>query len=179
MSLYDKLLAAALDLATAPRPVTIPSLRSVARACDVSATAVYRHFPSQSALNKALLMGIDNSFAAAVSGADAPHLLPRERLHRIGRAYLDWGIRNPGLYQLRFESADALGDDYVRGDVADRVIEGMDALLKAAGREAVRGQDLWIAAHGLVSLRIHKPFLPWTDDLDAEVERLLTLWGIE
>jgi AcrR family transcriptional regulator len=178
--LYDRLLAAALGLAAPPLPVTIPSLRSVARACGVSAAAVYRHFPSQSALNRAMLTAADQAFAATVLGADDPASPPLQRLRRLGRAYLEWGLANPGLYQLRFESADRLGDDYVRGAEADRLLEAMGKLLDEWGprRTGLVAFDLWVGIHGVVSLRIHKPALPWPADLDAQVDHLLRLWGL-
>lgn len=177
--LYDELLAAAMRLASSEMSLAIPSLRAVARACGVSATAVYRHFASQSALNRAVLLGVDGSLVAALAGADDPGWSPRRRLRRFAHAYLEWGLANPGLYQLRFESADQLGADYVRTDAADRLLELIDELLAAGGTAtSLTAEDLWTSLHGVVSLRIHKPGRAWSTSSAAQVERLLTEWGL-
>jgi AcrR family transcriptional regulator len=176
--LYDDLLAAAIRLASTRMSLAVPSLRAVARACDVSATAVYRHFASQSDLNRAVLLGIDASFVEAVAAADDPGRPPRERLRGIAYGYLDWGLANPGLYQLRFESADQLGSDYVRGDGADTLLAGIGELLRASGdTSGLTAADLWACLHGVLSLRIHKPGHPWPEEPAVQVERLLEAWG--
>jgi AcrR family transcriptional regulator len=52
--LHDRLLDAAVELAAPGLDLAVPSLRAAARACGVSATAVYRYFASQSELNRAI-----------------------------------------------------------------------------------------------------------------------------
>jgi AcrR family transcriptional regulator len=178
--LYDELLVAAVRLASTELSLAIPSLRAVARECGVSATAVYRHFSSQSALNRAVLLTVDASFVAALTTADDdPSRTSRERLRRIAHAYLGWGLANPGLYQLRFESADQLGDDYVRSDAADKLLTAIGSLLRDTGAaEPLTAEDVWGSLHGVVSLRIHKRALEWSTPPDAQLERLLTQWGL-
>jgi AcrR family transcriptional regulator len=177
--LYDELLAAATQLASSRLSLAIPSLRAVARACDVSATAVYRHFASQSALNRAVLLGVDSSFVGAVTSADDPGRAPRERLRLLAYAYLAWGLGNPGLYQLRFESADQLGDDHVHTDGADMLLAQIGELLRASGTTSpVTAADLWAGMHGLTSLRVHKPGFRWPDDGTTQIDRLLAAWDL-
>ena len=176
-ALRDRLLDAALELASPGLVLAVPSLRSAARACGVSATAVYRYFASQSELNRAILLRIDAIFVAALTEADDPKLPPLDRLRRIAAAYLAWGVANPGLYQLRFESAGQLGDDYVQSGAADVVLGGIGQLAREAGAdERVTAEDLWVGMHGVVSLRIHKPHLAWPD-VETHVDRLFILWG--
>jgi AcrR family transcriptional regulator len=168
--LYDELLAAAIGLASSRLSLAIPSLRAVARACDVSATAVYRHFESQSALNRAVL---------AMSNADEPGRAPRARLRLLACAYLEWGLANPGLYQLRFESADQLGADHVHTDGADVLLAQIGELVRASGTaSAVTAADLWGGIHGLTSLRLHKPAYTWPDDATTQIDRLLAAWDL-
>ena len=178
--LRDELLAAATALTESPRPVAIPSLRAVARACGVSATAVYRHFPSRSALTRAVLTAENVRFGRAVLGADEPGAEPAERLRRLAAAYVRWGAASPGLYQLLFESADQLGDDWPVVATSEALTGHITTLLTArdgAGPHAVpaalAAERLWVGLHGLVSLRLHKPGHPWAGDLGAEVDRLL------
>ncbi|WP_306214517.1 TetR/AcrR family transcriptional regulator [Actinoplanes sp. RD1] len=177
-NLYDDLLAAAIELASTRMSLAVPSLRAVARACAVSATAVYRHFASQSDLNQAVLLRIDASFVEGVAGADDPGRPPRERLRVLAHGYLTWGLANPGLYQLRFESAEQLGADHVHSDAADALLGRIGELLEAAGgASGLTAQDLWACAHGVVSLRIHKPDHPWPEQPAVQLDRLLTTWG--
>lgn len=178
--LGGELLAAATALAGEPRPVTIPSLRAVARACGVSATAVYRHFPSQSALTRAVLVAAHAAFGAAVLSADDTSAEPAQRLRRLAARYVEWGIAHPGLYQLLFESADQLGQDWAVVGASDEVTGRMIALLAArdgtgpgAVLTALAGERLWSGLHGLVSLRLHKPDHPWGADVPDEVDHLL------
>ena len=178
--LYDDLVAAAIKLASSRLPLAIPSLRSVARECSVSAAAVYRHFPSQGSLNQAIILTIDTAFVAELSAALDPAGTPLERLHGLAAAYLDWGLTHPGLYQLRFESADQLGRDFVRTEAADDLLEHIDQLVRAVDPEGseVTAEDLWTGLHGVVSLRIHKPDRRWQTDPGAQVGKLLRAWGL-
>lgn len=174
-----ELLTAAADLAAAPRPVAIPSLRAVARACDVSASAVYRHFPSQAALTRALLMRQRENLEAAILDDDDPAQEPAVRLQRLARAYVRWGLANPGMYQLLFESADQLDPDSRLPDAVDRAMQLAYELV--ATFTSPRDDDpiadaerLWFGLHGIVSLRLHKPSLPWRSDPETEAEILAT-----
>ena len=171
--LRGELLAAATELASGPRPIAVPSLRAIARACDVSAAAVYRHFPSQAHLNRALLQGVHAAFEEAVLDHDDPSLAVRERLCAIARAYVRWGLAHPGMYQLLFESKDQLDEDSAIDDVSQR--------LTPLGMELLGGADrferLWAGLHGIVSLRLHKPHTPWRSDAETEAEYLAVTLG--
>ncbi|WP_250000999.1 TetR/AcrR family transcriptional regulator [Actinoplanes sp. M2I2] len=184
--LRGELLQAAAALAAGPRPVAIPSLRAVARACDVSAAAVYRHFASQGALTKALLTAQYEVFESAVLHDDDPGEDAGNRLRRLARAYVRWGLANPGMYQLLFESADQLGDDAGLGDMSHAVTELVENLLYAwhASREmtitraeaACHTERLWFGLHGIASLHIHKPGQHWQTEPEEEAERLVDIF---
>lgn len=77
------------------------SLREVARNVGVSATAVYRHFPSRQDLLKALamhglaLLGEQQRKAAArAEGSEA--------FAQTGRAYVRFALKHPNLFRLIF-----------------------------------------------------------------------------
>ena len=78
------------------------SLREVARAAGVSATAVYRHFPDKRALMTALAqegvrrLGEAQREAAAAAGSGAAAFTA------TGRAYVRFALANPGLFRLTF-----------------------------------------------------------------------------
>ncbi|MEQ1755033.1 MAG: TetR/AcrR family transcriptional regulator [Micropepsaceae bacterium] len=77
------------------------SLREVARNVGVSATAVYRHFPSKEDLLKALahhglaLLGEQQRKSAARSGGT-------EGFAQTGRAYVRFALNHPNLFRLIF-----------------------------------------------------------------------------
>jgi AcrR family transcriptional regulator len=77
------------------------SLREVARNVGVSATAVYRHFPSKDDLLKALalhglaLLGEQQRKAAAKAGGT-------EAFAQTGRAYVRFALKHPNLFRLIF-----------------------------------------------------------------------------
>ncbi|MGA5300330.1 TetR/AcrR family transcriptional regulator [Nucisporomicrobium flavum] len=176
---YDQLVAAAMELASPGLPLSVPSLRAVARECGVTPTAVYRHFPSQSSLNRVILLTIDQAFVTAVSAADDPARPPADRLRGFAHAYAAWGLAHPGLYQLRFESADQLGEDYVRTDAADKLLAHIDSVIAVLDEPSeATAEDLWVGLHGVVSLRIHKRDRPWSVAVEEQIDRLLRAWGI-
>lgn len=174
--LRGELLQAASELAAGPRPVAIPSLRAVARAVGVSASAVYRHFPSQSALTRALLENEYAGLEAAVLDGDDPARDVRWRLRRLAREYVRWGLANPGMYQLLFESSDQLDADSALPGATDRVMELASVLLgeaQDAMDAAVLAEQLWFWLHGIVSIRIHKPDHQWRTDAEAVAESIV------
>lgn len=178
--LKSKLLEAAARLMIAAPPATLPSLRAVARECGVSATAVYLHFASQSDLIRSVLLARFADFESTILGADDPSAASEDRVRMIAHAYLAWGVENPGIYGLLFESADQIGDDYVIGDASsvlmDRLAEMMTTSLPTSASPGDGAERFWAYLHGLVSLRIHKPDHPWRHDGHDEVESLVELF---
>jgi AcrR family transcriptional regulator len=77
------------------------SLREIARAVGVSATAVYRHFPSKEDLLKALaehglgLLAEQQKWAAAKAKGGLAFA-------QTGRAYVRFALANPNLFRLIF-----------------------------------------------------------------------------
>jgi len=80
---------------------SVPSLRAVARAANVSAMAPYRHFEDKAALLAAVA---DRGFALlgdALSTADT-HTDPREALYGQGVAFTRFARTHPALFRLMF-----------------------------------------------------------------------------
>lgn len=178
--LKPKLLEAATRLMVAAPPATVPSLRAVARECGVSATAVYRHFSSQGDLIRSVLLARFADFESTILYADDPPAAPEDRVRKIAHAYLAWGVENPGIYGLLFESADQIGDDHIMGDASGvlmaRLVEMMTTSLPAGASPEDAAERFWTYLHGLVSLRIHKPDHRWLHDGHDEVESLVVLF---
>ncbi|WP_406729450.1 TetR/AcrR family transcriptional regulator [Streptomyces sp. GD-15H] len=181
--LRQALIEAASALLQEPRPAPAPSLRAVARACGVSATAVYLHFDSGTALIEAVL---ERHFAeartwteAAVAAAEGP----RERLDAFARTYVDWALTHPGPYQLVFESVDWLKEtDTVRTWMENRTA-AMGEDLRAADptigeTEALeRAEQLWTALHGIISGRCRQGRHVWRRSVTEEVTSMVTIFA--
>tara|TARA_B100000519_G_scaffold67587_1_gene57453 strand:+ start:1448 stop:2023 length:576 start_codon:yes stop_codon:yes gene_type:complete len=174
--LRAQLVAAASALLLDPQAVALPSLRAVARECSVSPAAVYLHFDSAQSLTAAVLDAQHDGFEAAIR-ARIPEDAPlRVRLAAIATAYAEWGLAHPGAYQLLFESADRLDlpeTDHQRWSLVDEAAQLIALETSAAPADAnATAMRLWTMLHGLVSLRIHKPMLPWPP-LQPELTELI------
>lgn len=127
------------------------SLREVARAAGVSATAVYRHFPDKRALMVALAqegvrrLGEAQAAVAAGSGTAA--------FTAIGRAYVRFAIANPGLFRLTFTypgiDIGEPADDLAASLLHDHALEMAVGDKRLARIIALRA---WALVHGLALL---------------------------
>ena len=130
------------------------SLRQLARATGVSATAVYRHFPDKQALLAALagegvVMLGEAQRRAAESTAEG------DRFAATGRAYVRFALANPGLFRLVFSHGEGLVGALSPTSEAGRMLH--DNAVTLAGSEAgaprVEAQA-WAIAHGLAMLML-------------------------
>jgi AcrR family transcriptional regulator len=155
------LLRTAIEMLAEPQAVAVPSLRSIARACDVAPSAVYWHFPSEAELRSAVL---DAEYADMIDSVE--HALDyrapdSDALEVAGEAYVTWGLTHPGAYQLLFESADPLPE--TRAQNGPRLQRRIVALAEAIDPDDpfTTALLLWTVWHGLVSLRLHKTDWTW------------------
>lgn len=178
------LLAAAEARLVEPRTAPPLSLREVARLAGVSPSAVYLHFASVQELIAAVVQLQSRKLVAAVlgpewaeteegtradetrSGSDGSHAAASVSLADIAARYVDWGLANPGAYQLLFESADRLGNPVGPSEPGWVVIDAaVGALRRAHGigeaEATTAAMRAWAALHGIVSLRIHKGDALW------------------
>ena len=81
------------------------SLREIARAVGVSATALYRHFPDKNALLGALATEGFNRLGAAQAHAQTLGGPGPAGFKAAGRAYVDFARANPALFRLMFSHA--------------------------------------------------------------------------
>jgi AcrR family transcriptional regulator len=172
--LRSELIAAAVSMLSEPQPVTVPSLRSIARACHVAPSAVYWHFPSEADLRSAVL---DAQYADMVDSVE--HALSKappgaDPLTVAGEAYIAWGLTHPGAYQLLFESGDPL--PATRAAAGPRLQQRIVSLAAAANPAAsfAAALLLWSAWHGIVSLRLHKTDWDWGQTAEEANARIVT-----
>ncbi len=169
--LRDDLVSAARDLLVVPEDQAPFSLRSVAKAVGVSPAAVYRHFASAEELVEAVIADQNDCLRDALGEGS---------IAELGQRYAQWGLANRGSYVLLFESADRLAHRGGPGTPGWDMVEGLAARLAhersiTAEEGTVLAIRLWTVLHGIVSLRIHKPDLPWPTTIDDEIAALLEL----
>jgi AcrR family transcriptional regulator len=172
------LLAAAESLLVEPRNAPPLSLREVARLAGVSPAAVYLHFASAQELIAAVVELESRRLVDAVLGPHGDAANDDEvpvasvGLADIATRYVEWGLANPGAYQLLFESADRLGNPVGPGETGWVVIDAAVAALQRGRADDARGavtteeatrsaMRAWAALHGIVSLRLHKGEALW------------------
>ena len=157
------------------------TIRSVAKAVGVSPPSIYLHFADKGAL---LLAVCQETFAALDqhierAGADVDD--PFEALSVRGRAYVAFGLENPEPYRILFmtrHTHDGTPEELLTSAAFDHhleavqraydigaLAEGSDPLLTAIG--------LWSGVHGITSLLIAMPDVPWPDR-DQLVDHVMT-----
>lgn len=140
----------------ATRPDGDISLREVARATGVSATAVYRHFPDKEALLAALAARGFAQLAAAQTAAAAPLGDPALAFRAIGQAYVHFALAHPALFDLMARYMHA-GHTPGRADnPAARLLHEQVAALAGPAADPARlhvtALQAWALVHGLAML---------------------------
>ncbi len=188
-ALREDLLAAAVQHLNGLGSDEPLSLRAVARSAGVTANAVYLHFADRDEL---VLCVLERLFAQLADARDeAEHVAEKagggawEKLMARSLAYVSWGLSEPGAYRVLYEGravprlADPRSLTFGQG-MLDRTIE-LVAELETAGRAAPpqpperTGLLIWVALHGIVSLRIDKDTIPWPDATELATQAIEAL----
>jgi AcrR family transcriptional regulator len=154
------------------------SMRKVAEKIEYSPTAIYVHFANKEELFLELCHSdyhrLAESFVKLAQIAD-----PVEKLRRIGRAYIEFGLKNPNHYRMMFMSGhpnipQGLEKEMGKGNPEEDAYEFLRVTVEEAMRAGafrdeltdanLLAQTLWAASHGVVSLQIAKcddNWVPW------------------
>ena len=171
------LVEVATDLLISPRDVKLPTMRDIATAAGVAPGAAYRHFKSQEDLFIAVIAGLFADLEDRIDAAAAGSKNLRDTVRNIALAYVAWGIENSGGYQLLFEVTD--DEEFVKQDQRPglHLLEKFASLIAAKSRLLPKQNEkamlLWVAMHGLVSLRIHKTGMNWPNTIEQDVDLYL------
>jgi len=140
------------------------SLRQVAERIGYSATTIYRYFENKDDLLFAILYDGFLEFGRQLNAAAQSTRDPLKRIEALGRAYVEFGLRNPVHYQLMFmQRSDFLfkrrkGQDQPMIDsfhILQEAVKGaMDAGAMERGDVDTYSHAIWAAVHGLTSLAI-------------------------
>lgn len=136
------------------------TMRLVAEHIGYSATTIYLYFKNKEQLLDATVVHAFEWFADSIERAQREGSVD-ERIRNAAHAYLDWGLRNPGMYRLMFEWG-YLGDTSEDGVFARRttwrrirqlVEMGMEQGIYRPEIESSAAADaMWAGIHGLTSL---------------------------
>lgn len=146
------------------------SMRRLAARIGYSATTLYLYFENKDDLLFTLLDEGYWQFGERLAQAADSTDDPLERLARIGRAYIRFGLENPVHYQLMFMRR----SDYLWTRMSEREHDRVDSLqvLQGAVRSALQAGvvkpapaevydlSLWSMVHGVVALFIAAPPFP-------------------
>jgi AcrR family transcriptional regulator len=187
-NLRPALIEAAAELARTDGPDGVV-LREVARRTGVSHNAAYRHFADRDALlSEVAAIAMERLGEAMQSRLDEvdvadPKLRTAEQLQAVGRAYVDFALAEPGLFEVAFaggtagmpeQASEATDDEAGAANPYALLNEVLDACVAAGSVAPDRrpGADVvcWAAVHGFAVLHLDGPLR----DLPAE-ERTATL----
>ena len=156
--LHEALLSAALRAAT-ERGAQSVTISALARELGVTKAAPYRHFADRDALlSKVGERGFQTCNALmrdALAQDDG-----RSKLGRLAHAYKDFGLSQPGLYDVMFASgimADCAADTPLKlAAIAcyDLTVSSFDPALDELERHSL-ALRFWASVHGIVTLVKH------------------------
>lgn len=172
--LRGEIIAAATELLVEQGSPDAVSIRAVATRVGVTPPSIYLHFADKHQLLDAVtaeyFQQLDVVLGAAGDGIDDA----ATRVLAEGLAYVRFAISTPVLYGLAFDHRSrceqgSMVDEVLAAAAFVRLSRSVQAMIDQGvypPGDVVGGVlELWTAAHGVASLMISKPHLPWGDDL--------------
>jgi AcrR family transcriptional regulator len=159
------------------------TLRAVAREVGIAAPSIYRHFSDKNELVEAVVADrferLDDALVQAVAGVSDP----AEALRACCGAYCRFGLEHPGHYQVLFGATLSL-DPSARPEqrpgqrVFGRLVAAVQACIDAGaarpGDAFAMAVNVWVALHGIVSLRTSRPASFKWPPVEALIEAALS-----
>lgn len=175
--LRQDILAAAINLIERAGTCEAVSLRAVAKEVGIAAPSVYPHFADREVLLLAILQQLFDELIAQRNQAEdevaAAGGGPWDRLRAGVFATVRFGLDRPGHYKMLYEGGVISGLNDPMAAAFGRPIQIRVAGLIREILHGVPGRDgedaerlallLWCGSHGVISLQINKPTLPWPE----------------
>jgi AcrR family transcriptional regulator len=146
------------------------SIRDVADRVGVSSPAIYLHFADKDQLFYDCCRRVWARFAVELAPALTATGSPISRIHRLGEAYISFGLTHPEQYRVLFSGAPPkLAEEGLTDDPGFQVLLGLISLvgegiaegeIRAELRPADAAVSLWATAHGLVQILLHRRAVP-------------------
>ena len=165
------------------------TMRRLAAAVGVSATALYVYFPDKDAILHAIAEITFNDMLVALEATQALPL-PLEQRFRAGlRGYIAFGLSRPDEYRLTFLAKSILPAapgrhrlDYLRFEAANRsfailerqIVELMQTGVLRQAQPKPIAEALWACLHGVTALLLDLPTHVETDP-DVLIETILDM----
>jgi AcrR family transcriptional regulator len=181
--LTDDIVSGALTLIERTGSQEAVTLRAVAREVGIAAPSIYAHFADRDAVVMAAVMRIFDELTEAIEhGVESAGQDAATRLVAGCEAYVAFGLAHPARYGVLFSQRRLAAQDYCQPvpigpdgrPVLEFGAESFALLVKsiedcvAAGASAstdviADATAVWVAMHGLVTLRTSLPGFPWPD----------------
>ncbi len=177
--LHDEILDATTQLLLATGHAKDVSIRSVAQRVGVTPPSIYLHFADKDALLDAVCARYFEKLDEEMQRAARDEASVLEGLRAQGLAYVRFATETPELYRIATMLAGTQGSDVDTAltssafvHMRDSVQALMDEGVYPEGDATVYALELWSAGHGVASLLITKPYLPF-GDAEAFTDRVL------
>lgn len=152
----------------------------LAHQVSVSPMAVYRHFPNGESLKAGISQRAREALARYMLKVLGQETDVKKRFLAIGRAYVEFGLSEPGLFSVAFLDCDALPND--EDDPSSRLIFH-DAILDLCNDGLIKHSDVehvagfaWSLVHGYVTLTLAGSLSPAKPKQEAINELLDRGW---
>jgi AcrR family transcriptional regulator len=177
--LRDEILDAATELLLDTGQAKAVSIRSVADRVGVTPPSIYLHFQDKDALLDAVCARYFEKLDEEMQRVSAGQSSNVEVLRAQGLAYIRFATDTPELYRIA-TMGEWRSDSDVDAALASSAFEHMCATVRALidegtfplGDASGIALELWSAAHGVASLLIAKPHLPF-GDVEVFADRVL------
>jgi AcrR family transcriptional regulator len=168
--LRDQILDAATELLLETGHAKAVSIRSVAQRVGVTPPSIYLHFEDKEALLDAVCARYFEKLDDEMQRVSAGQPYTIEVLRAQGLAYVRFATETPELYRIATMGEWRSGSD-VDAALASSAFAHMRATVRTLmdegscppGDATTLALQLWSAAHGVASLLIAKPHLPFGD----------------
>ncbi|MBU3915354.1 TetR/AcrR family transcriptional regulator [bacterium] len=167
------------------------SMRKIASRLGMTAANIYNYYSNQDELYLSIQIKGFTLFNDYVQKVYDAYDDPVERLGKLIIAYIDFGINNPGYYEIILDSNTPRYHDYVGSNMEALAYVDKQLALKLLGKahsalediaektgrfpkeEAFyRSLQLWTSVHGIVTLRNRRIWQEVVDDPDPIIKKI-------
>jgi len=138
------------------------SMRKIASAIGYSATSIYLHYPGKDELVHALIREGFRLLSRKIQGVLTTGDSAVESLNKLCHAYVEFGLENPGYYEIMFSLHPVSMTSFPVSDYRDArgILTVVERVIRAGESEGVfmiedpflAANVLWFQLHGAVSL---------------------------
>ncbi len=157
------------------------SIRLIAKRAGMPAMTLYRHFPSRTAIVRALWAEAFVPLFVELDAAEATETDPRARLRKVAQAFVDYWLRFPARYKVVFLIEDRRESEedkwFIEDDDVVPELQRFSKLIAAVQHDPAEdpvadGEALFCALIGITHLLVGMPEYRWANST-VYVDRVL------